>query len=129
MFKSRSEAQTLKRSMVARLLFSSSFGFRPSFVPAALYNSRSSSSPFRFPKHTSRAKSDMASVAVAKNLPLGLATIDLSAYDPEQSKLMDERCILVDSQDRAYGASDKKTCMHPDILLIADHMLTRLQAT
>ena len=52
----------------------------------------------------------MAGVAVANNLPSELATIDLSAYDPEQSKLMDERCILVDDQDRAYGAGDKKTC-------------------
>ena len=52
----------------------------------------------------------MAGVAVADNLPSGLATIDLSAYDPEQSKLMDERCILVDAQDKAYGAGDKKTC-------------------
>jgi len=40
-----------------------------------------------------------------------LASIDLSSYDPEQSKLMDERCILVDEQDNAIGAVDKKTCM------------------
>lgn len=40
-----------------------------------------------------------------------LANIDLSNYDPEQSRLMDERCILVDEQDRALGAADKKTCM------------------
>lgn len=39
-----------------------------------------------------------------------LATIDLSEYDPEQSKLMDERCIIVDEQDNAIGALDKKTC-------------------
>ncbi|KAK7468884.1 isopentenyl-diphosphate delta-isomerase idi1 [Stygiomarasmius scandens] len=39
-----------------------------------------------------------------------LANIDLSGYDPEQSKLMDERCILVDEQDNALGAMDKKTC-------------------
>lgn len=38
------------------------------------------------------------------------ATIDLSKYDPEQSKLMDERCIVVDENDRALGALDKKTC-------------------
>lgn len=24
---------------------------------------------------------------------------------------MDERCILVDEEDRALGAADKKTCM------------------
>lgn len=40
-----------------------------------------------------------------------MSTIDLSNYDPKQSKLMDERCILVDEQDRAIGAMDKKTCM------------------
>ena len=39
------------------------------------------------------------------------ATIDLSGYDAEQSRLMDERCIVVDEQDRPIGALDKKTCM------------------
>jgi len=39
-----------------------------------------------------------------------LATIDLSQYDPEQSRLMDERCIVVDETDKAIGALDKKTC-------------------
>ncbi len=39
-----------------------------------------------------------------------LASIDLSNYDPEQSRLMDERCILVDENDTAIGAVDKKTC-------------------
>lgn len=38
-----------------------------------------------------------------------LADIDLKGYDPEQTKLMDERCILVDEQDNAIGAADKKT--------------------
>lgn len=40
-----------------------------------------------------------------------LATIDLSQYDDTQSRLMDERCILVDENDTAIGAADKKTCM------------------
>jgi isopentenyl-diphosphate Delta-isomerase len=39
------------------------------------------------------------------------ATIDLTGYDVEQSRLMDERCIIVDEQDRPIGALDKKTCM------------------
>jgi len=39
-----------------------------------------------------------------------LASIDLSSYDPEQSRLMDERCIVVDENDNAIGAMDKKTC-------------------
>lgn len=42
-----------------------------------------------------------------------LASVDLSTYDAEQSRLMDERCILVDEQDNAIGAADKKTCMYP----------------
>lgn len=43
-----------------------------------------------------------------------LKSIDLSAdYDPEQTRLMDERCILVDEDDRALGAADKKTCAPP----------------
>ncbi|KAF8525106.1 Isopentenyldiphosphate isomerase [Hysterangium stoloniferum] len=39
-----------------------------------------------------------------------LATVDLSNYDAKQSQLMDEKCILVDEQDKAWGAADKKTC-------------------
>jgi isopentenyl-diphosphate delta-isomerase len=39
-----------------------------------------------------------------------LASVDLSNYDPEQSRLMSERCILVDEQDNAIGAMYKKTC-------------------
>jgi hypothetical protein len=120
------------RTEGARLLFSSrttSPGLSPSFVSAALYNPRSPCSPFAFSQRTSRTKSNMATVAVAKNLPPGLATIDLSAYDPEQSKLMEERCILVDAQDKAYGAGDKKTCTHANILLLAGYMLTASQVT
>ena len=41
-----------------------------------------------------------------------LTSINLENYDPEQSRLMDERCILVDEQDRALGAADKKTCAY-----------------
>ncbi|KAK2461926.1 hypothetical protein APHAL10511_006389 [Amanita phalloides] len=39
-----------------------------------------------------------------------LATIDLSNYDATQTRLMEERCILVDEDDNAIGAADKKTC-------------------
>ncbi|KAF5356055.1 hypothetical protein D9756_003755 [Leucocoprinus leucothites] len=39
-----------------------------------------------------------------------LATVDLSSYDPEQTRLMQERCILVDENDSVIGAADKKTC-------------------
>jgi hypothetical protein len=52
-----------------------------------------------------------------------LATIDLSGYDAEQSRLMDERCILVDEQDRPLGAADKKTCeLHLSISAVCAHV-------
>lgn len=51
----------------------------------------------------------MASPAVLASRAI-LSNIDLSNYDPEQSRLMDERCILVDEEDNALGAADKKTC-------------------
>lgn len=51
--------------------------------------------------------SDSRAVIAAR---AALASVDLSTYDPEQSRLMDERCILVDEQDNAIGAVDKKTC-------------------
>ena len=46
----------------------------------------------------------------AQSAQSAFATIDLSGYDAEQSRLMDERCIVVDEQDNAIGALDKKTC-------------------
>ncbi len=54
--------------------------------------------------------SDSPAVRASKTV---LSSIDLSTYDPEQSRLMDERCILVDEEDRALGAADKKTCTRP----------------
>lgn len=53
-----------------------------------------------------------------------LASIDLSSYDPEQSRLMDERCILVDEQDRNLGAADKKTCMSYEKYALSDHSMS-----
>ena len=38
------------------------------------------------------------------------AQVDLEAYDEEQVRLMEERCILVDDQDKAYGEGSKKRC-------------------
>lgn len=52
----------------------------------------------------------MSTTTVTQTLQEQLADIDLSSYDAEQSKLMEERCILVDPQDNAIGAADKKTC-------------------
>lgn len=58
-----------------------------------------------------------------------LASIDLSKYDPEQSRLMDERCILVDENDRALGAADKKTCTSSHISQARVLQLIALVAT
>lgn len=46
-----------------------------------------------------------------------LASIDLKGYDAEQARLMDERCIVVDENDKAIGALDKKTCQLSLVLL------------
>lgn len=35
---------------------------------------------------------------------------ELDAYDEEQVRLMEERCILVNDKDEAYGEDSKKTC-------------------
>ena len=51
-----------------------------------------------------------------------LASVDLSNYDPEQSKLMDEKCILVDEEDNAIGAMDKKTCKYIPNSLIKNNV-------
>jgi isopentenyl-diphosphate delta-isomerase len=40
-----------------------------------------------------------------------LSSIELANYDAEQSRLMNERCILVDEDDNILGAADKKTCV------------------
>src|SRR5258707_7130977 len=62
--------------------------------------------PSRHFTHRTMAESRATLAAKA-----ALASVDLSNYDPEQSRLMSERCILVDEQDNAIGAMDKKTCM------------------
>ena len=36
--------------------------------------------------------------------------VSLDSYDEEQVRLMEERCILVDENDKAYGEDSKKTC-------------------
>ena len=41
--------------------------------------------------------------------------IDLSSYDAEQVRLMDEMCTLVDENDKVIGAADKKTCQSPHL--------------
>lgn len=75
---------------------------RWTLAPTSLVSSWTCSTPYIY----SPAMSSPAIVAARA----ALASIDLSKYDPEQSRLMDERCILVDEQDNAIGAMDKKTC-------------------
>lgn len=38
------------------------------------------------------------------------STPELDGYDEEQVRLMEERCILVNEKDEAYGEDSKKTC-------------------
>ncbi|KAF9366322.1 isopentenyl-diphosphate delta-isomerase idi1 [Mortierella sp. NVP85] len=48
--------------------------------------------------------------------------VDLSGYDDEQVKLMEEMCIIVDNEDKRIGANTKKAChlmtniMHHNLL-------------
>ncbi|CAG8475136.1 8081_t:CDS:2 [Diversispora eburnea] len=39
-----------------------------------------------------------------------MANISLTAYDPEQVRLMEEMCILVNENDQRIGADTKKNC-------------------
>ncbi|WVN88312.1 isopentenyl-diphosphate delta-isomerase [Cryptococcus depauperatus CBS 7841] len=53
------------------------------------------------------------SVSVVEAPPaISLATsnVNLDTYNEEQVRLMEERCILVDSEDKAYGEGSKKVC-------------------
>ena len=89
-----------------RLLFIPSatrFAFTP--VPSR-YDPRAHSLKMSTTTVTTRLTPSQAAAAA-------LATIDLKGYDAEQARLMDERCILVDEEDRPLGAADKKTCAHP----------------
>jgi hypothetical protein len=61
--------------------------------------------PFVVLKHTMTISPAVAAARAT------LASIDLANYDAEQSRLMEERCIVVDEADNALGAADKKTCM------------------
>ncbi|GHJ89452.1 hypothetical protein NliqN6_5854 [Naganishia liquefaciens] len=47
---------------------------------------------------------------LANGTATATATVSLDAYDEEQVRLMEERCILVTPDDRAYGEGSKKTC-------------------
>jgi hypothetical protein len=54
--------------------------------------------------------SDVASPAPAPLTSTIAADVDLSNYDDEQVKLMEEMCIVIDRDDKRIGADSKKTC-------------------
>lgn len=41
-----------------------------------------------------------------------IADVDLSSYDDEQVKLMEEMCIVLDRDDNRIGAGSKKDCKY-----------------
>ncbi|KAL7421840.1 isopentenyl-diphosphate delta-isomerase idi1 [Cryptotrichosporon argae] len=47
---------------------------------------------------------------VIETAPAQASSVDLAAYDDEQVRLMEERCILVNDEDEAYGEGSKKEC-------------------
>ena len=55
--------------------------------------------------------------------------VNLEAYDDEQVRLMEERCILVDEQDVAYGDGSKKRCEWARAFPTTSSELTMLRAT
>jgi isopentenyl-diphosphate delta-isomerase len=52
---------------------------------------------------------ETATLSLSNTAPQA-APVDLGAYDDEQVRLMEERCILVTPADEAYGDDSKKTC-------------------
>lgn len=77
------------------------------YITCLLTSTRRSFTINHTPRYIRKMSSESPAVLASRAI---LATVDLSKYDAEQSRLMDERCILVDEQDRALGAADKKTC-------------------
>jgi hypothetical protein len=80
----------------------------------------------RLPKRDFRNNMSSPAIQAAR---MALANIDLSKYDPEQSRLMDERCIVVDEQDNAIGALDKKTCTSSYADALCSISVSLVQAT
>ncbi len=83
--------------------------FRVQHAPAKCSINTIRTLPRSLTLHTLFPSFKMAATT-AQSAQAAFATIDLSGYDAEQSRLMDERCIVVDEQDNAIGALDKKTC-------------------
>ena len=54
--------------------------------------------------------STMTQTVVEPPAPVLIPSVNLDAYDDEQVRLMEERCILIDEKDEAYGEGSKKNC-------------------
>jgi len=54
--------------------------------------------------------SDVATPAPAPLTSTIGVDVDLSMYDDEQVKLMEEMCIVLDRDDKRIGADTKKNC-------------------
>lgn len=55
-----------------------------------------------FTLHFTKSPNTIPNMTAAEN--------ELEGYDEEQVRLMEERCILVDENDKAYGEGSKKQC-------------------
>ncbi|KAF9555912.1 isopentenyl-diphosphate delta-isomerase idi1 [Mortierella alpina] len=55
-------------------------------------------------------QSDVAAPTPAPLTSTISADVDLSSYDDEQVKLMEEMCIVIDRDDNRIGANSKKAC-------------------
>lgn len=111
---SRSEHSKLLLSFEIVLALSVLFSFKNQTILISLLKKArigAHITPRRLLFQTNRT---MSSPAV-RAAQAALASVDLSHYDPEQSRLMDEKCILVDEEDIAIGAMDKKTCKYHHI--------------
>lgn len=50
------------------------------------------------------------SLATSHRTPIEDRDGDLSGYDEEQIRLMEEVCIVLDDEDKPIGSASKKTC-------------------
>lgn len=58
-------------------------------------------------------------LALTHNASTSSTSDELEGYDPEQIRLMDEVCIVLDTDDNPIGSASKKTCTSP---LLSPHL-------
>ncbi|KAH7050455.1 isopentenyl diphosphate isomerase [Linnemannia elongata] len=111
-FSSSSSSSSLSSSFLFRQpnFFNSRSAFRlpsssSSFATAALLQQ-----PAKAATTTTMGSSDVATPIPAPLTSTIAADVDLSNYDDEQVKLMEEMCIVIDRDDKRIGADSKKTC-------------------